>query len=277
MNRKCRKVRTIPMSPMNHRVVAYAGEAGAFAHRAALVFDPEAVLVGEPTPAEAVRRLLAGEAEAVVLPVENRWAGPVSGTAELLARHSLAVTRDLWLPVQHVLAAPAGSHLEGLRRVLSHVQALTQCAPYLRARGLLAESRATTSAAAREVAETGRPDTAALCSRHAAERWGLVVLADNIMAVHDNRTRFWRLARTGSPSGPYFTALAAATLPGQVRRVADLVWQAGGRLSRVRRLADSRLLIEGRADRSWDLPRDLARDLAWQCRGRYPRLTSPSS
>jgi len=265
------------MSAINPIAVAYAGEAGAFAHRAALVFDPEAELVGEATPAQAVRRLLEGEADAAVVPVENRWAGAVAGTAELLAGHPLAVTGDLWLPVRHVLAAPAGSRLESLRRVLSHVQALSQCAPYLRQRGLAAEPRTTTSAAAREVAEAGRRDTAAVCSRHAAERWGLVVLADDIMAATDNRTRFWRLARSGSPAGPYFTALAAATAPGQLHRVADRIAQGGGRLTRVRSLADGRFLVEGRADQAPHLPGDLARAIGWQCRGYYPRWAAPPS
>lgn len=232
--------------------VAYLGHPGAYAHRAACCLLPGAEARGEPTPAAAVAAVLAGGAAAAVLPVENRYGGPVAGAAELLADHGLCVGADVWLPIRHVLAAFPGTSWHSVRHVLSHPQALAQCAPYLAAHGMRAEARDSTSDAAREVAARRRPDLAALCSPDAAQLYGLEVVAHRVTAIADNRTRFWLLRHEPAPAHPAPSRFTAVVGPvqsaGSVHALLAEMRQAGMTVTRILPLAAGRLLIDGAGD-----------------------------
>jgi len=96
-----------------------------------------------------------------------------------------------------------GATLETLRRVISHPVALAQCGDYL---GALTDVDVMavydTAGAAREVAETGTVDLAAVASANAAERYGLTALASDIQDRDDNQTRFFALRRPTGTEGP---------------------------------------------------------------------------
>jgi len=86
--------------------------------------------------------------------------------------------------------------------VLSHPQALGQCAGFLRTRlpGAAVRAAASTAEAVRTVAAGGRP-WAALGPRSAAERYGGTVLEANVEDVAGNATRFAWLARADALDG----------------------------------------------------------------------------
>ncbi len=100
----------------------------------------------------------------------------------------------------HLLARP-GTALADIRVVSSYPHALAQCQKYL-ARALPeAEQRAanSTADAARVLGESGDPGEAAIAPRLAAERYGLVIVADDVEDHPDNQTRFVLVARTQVP------------------------------------------------------------------------------
>lgn len=180
--------------------VAYQGEPGAYGEEAArrhfAAATVEAEPVGYATFADTFAAFRAGECTYALLPVENSYAGSVHEVYDLLLETPDAVVvGEAILPVHHCLLAPAGLDLASVRRVRSHPQALAQCMPFLRAHGIEPVAFADTAGAARAVAEERPPYTGAVAGRGAAVRYGLTVLAENIEAAHDNRTRFLLLGR----------------------------------------------------------------------------------
>jgi len=79
--------------------------------------------------------------------------------------------------------------------VRSHPQALAQCERYLIANGLNIEAGADTAGSAREIAAQKRLGVAAICSKLAAKRYGLEILATGIEDNKFNFTRFFILGK----------------------------------------------------------------------------------
>ncbi len=180
--------------------VAYLGPPGTFSEEAVTRCDLAAG--DEPLPCAsfpaAWDAVLAGEAEAALLPVENSIEGAIGTTLDLLVhRPGLLIRREVLLPVQQHLLAAAGTTLAQVTRVLSHPQPLGQCARFLRERlpaaGL--EPTISTADAAIQVSR-GLPGAAAIGARAAATRYGLTIIAEGIQDSDENTTRFLLVART---------------------------------------------------------------------------------
>ena len=95
-----------------------------------------------------------------------------------------------------------GTGLADIRAVSSYPHALAQCQKYL-ARALPgAEQRAanSTADAARVLGESGAAGEAAIAPRLAAERYGLVIVAEDVEDHPENQTRFVLVARTRVPA-----------------------------------------------------------------------------
>ena len=178
--------------------VAFQGAPGAFGEEAVLRWRADAASLPCATFAAALDAVVHGEADAALLPVENRIAGPVAeARAALGARATvLRVVGEVTQPIALCLLALPGATTATLRVVRSHPVALAQCGDFLRAhRDLVAEPWWDTAGAARDVARAGDATLGALASRLAAERWGLAVLAAGVQDVADNWTRFAVVAR----------------------------------------------------------------------------------
>ena len=185
--------------------VAFQGAPGAFGEAAALRWRADARPRPCPTFEAALDAVARGDADAAVLPLENRIAGPVAAArAALDARGAaLRVEGEVTLPVALCLLALPGAAEGALRVVRSHPVALAQCGAFLAARPALApQPWWDTAGAARDVARAGDPAAAALASRLAAERWGLAVLAPDVQDLPDNWTRFAVVARRSPPDRP---------------------------------------------------------------------------
>lgn len=131
-----------------------------------------------------------------VLPIENSTAGSVNAVYDLMMRHRFYIVRSVRLKVDHCLLAPPGVKLSDVREVVSHEQALNQCAGYLRRLGdVKATVYENTAAAAKYAAQSGRKDVAALSSRNCAALYGLNVLEESVQDQGGNFTRFICIAR----------------------------------------------------------------------------------
>jgi chorismate mutase/prephenate dehydratase len=131
-----------------------------------------------------------------VLPIENSTAGSVNAVYDLMMRHRFYIVRSVRLKVDHCLLAPAGVKLSDVREVVSHEQALNQCAGYLKRLGDVKQTvYENTAAAAKYAAQSGRRDVAALSSRSCAALYGLNILGESVQDQGGNFTRFICISR----------------------------------------------------------------------------------
>jgi len=182
--------------------VAYSGVEGAFAHIAARRIFPEGRMIACSDFQSAYEAVERGECEVCVLPVENSYAGEVGQVTDLMFNGGLHVTGMYAMPVTHNLLGLPGATLSGIRRVISHPQALSQCAGAIRRLGLESVQASNTARAAQLVVQNGDPETAAIASLETASLYGLQVLAQGINESGLNSTRFAVFSRAENKPAP---------------------------------------------------------------------------
>lgn len=170
--------------------IAYQGEPGANSHLAAREMFPNLEAVAYPTFEDALVAVKYGEARYAMIPIENSVAGRVADIHHLLPHSDLFIVAEHFLRVRHQLMAKKGATLKGIKRVMSHTQALGQCRNTLRKLGIVPVPEADTAGSARMVAESNDFETAAIASRLAAEIYGLDVLKSDMEDETHNTTRF---------------------------------------------------------------------------------------
>lgn len=222
---------------MGNPRIAFQGERGAYSEEATkTLFGPDVEAVPCPNFRAVFERVASAQVDGGVVPVENCLAGPVAENVDLLLEFSLPITGELSLRIRHCLVGPEGTTLEGLERVLSHPQALAQCAGFLRQHRLTPVPEGDTAGAARRVAEQKPPRTAAIASRTAANLYGLTILRENIEDAPDNRTRFVALSAVPTIKGPHRKTALALTVentPGSLHTVLGVFAKHGLNLIRL--------------------------------------------
>jgi prephenate dehydratase len=196
--------------------VGYLGPPGTVSHAALLAADPDAEGVALDTLRDVVLAVQERELPRALAPVENALEGGVDPVLDALALDApdVVLVGELVHPVSYCLAGALALAPGELTTVLSHPQATGQCARWLAANAprAIVMPAASTADAVREVA-TGPPGPrAAIGTRVAAERYGALVLADEIEDDPGNATRFAWLAHAADagpspPDGPAKTAL----------------------------------------------------------------------
>lgn len=109
---------------------------------------------------------------------------------DLMFQGSLYVNGVYGLPVVQNLLGLPGSKVEDITEVVSHPQALSQCAGYIARHGYAIRQSSNTARAAQEVAAKGDPHVAAIASTDTAKLYGLTVLERSINENAMNTTRF---------------------------------------------------------------------------------------
>jgi len=192
---------------MQHRLldgmrVAYSGVEGAFANIAAERIFPDASAVAYPDFKAAYNAVESGQCDVAVLPVENSFNGDVGKVLDLAFFGSLYVNGVYEVEVIQNLLAVKGTTLDEIRQVISHPQALGQCAAYIEKHGFETIEAVNTAVAAKQVAQSGRHDIAAIGSAEAAEKFGLKKLAAHINESNTNTTRFAVFSRAQKATSP---------------------------------------------------------------------------
>ena len=178
------------MNQRKEQIVAYCGTQGSFSEIAARKLFPDGRLLACPTFKAAYDKALSGEAEYALLPIENSYAGEVAATIDLLYRGSLTV-RDLYeMKIEQNLVGIPGTKAEEVKTVISHPQALAQCAEYIAAHRFAEIVSENTAFAAKTVADKKDKSLAAIASRACAELYGLSVIAADVAESRENTTRF---------------------------------------------------------------------------------------
>ncbi len=170
--------------------VAYSGVDGAFANIAAKKIFPEAILSSYPDFKTAYDSVVNGECNCVVLPIENSYNGDVGQVMDIAFSGSLFINGIYDVSVVQNLLAVNGATVDDIKTVISHPQALGQCAEYIRKHGFEELEAVNTAVAAKRVAELGDRTVAAIASEEAADNFGLSVIETHINASDNNTTRF---------------------------------------------------------------------------------------
>ncbi len=180
--------------------VAYCGVEGAYANIAAKQMFPAARLIACDDFAKAYNGTENGLYDCVVLPLENSFAGEVGPVMDLIFSGELFVNQVTELSVRHCLIARKGTDLKDIKTVISHPQALEQCADFIRKNGFDTQSYFNTAAAAKYISECEDSSIAAIASEETAKIFGLEIISNQINDSGNNTTRFAALSRVASRS-----------------------------------------------------------------------------
>ena len=170
--------------------VAYCGTEGAFAHIAASKIFPTARKVAYTSFKKAYEAVENGDCDCAVLPVENSFAGDVGQVNDLMFSGSLYVNGMYDLPITHDLLGIEGATIKDIKTVVSHPQALSQCATFIKGNGLSEIEYSNTALAAEYVKNKQDKTVAAVASAESAKLFGLEVVARSINDDRSNTTRF---------------------------------------------------------------------------------------
>ena len=218
--------------------VAFQGEPGAFSEEAvARLLGEDAVTLPRATFDAAFAAVAEGEADALVVPIENSLAGSVLRVYDLLLESGLTIAAEATLPIELHLVGCPGATLAGIGSVESHPMALAQCERLFAANREWARmATEDTAGSVRRVVESGDRTRAAIAGAHAAAHYGGMILQENVQDDAGNFTRFLLLTEPENavPTGDKLTlALRLAHLPGALVAALEPFAQRGLNLLKI--------------------------------------------
>ncbi len=225
--------------------IAYLGPQGTFSEEAVEIYRASLdsgrygafttgsahELVQCTSNAEVISTVAGGQADEGVVAIENSIEGPVNVTLDMLAWDvDLHIKGEVLVPIiQNLLVryetaeAGTGAGVRAITKILSHPQAVGQCAAFLNRHfpSIPVQYASSTALAAHMVADS-RESWAAIASTRAAAQCGLTVLLPSIQDKDNNVTRFVALSRDkdGPNTGKCKTSIVFATehVPGSLYR-----------------------------------------------------------
>ena len=177
--------------------VAIQGISGSYHDVAAhSYFERETIeIVGCRSFKEVVKEIREDASVIGVMAIENTIAGSLLQNHELIRQSGCLIIGEYKLRISHSLAALPDTKLSGITEVHSHPIALMQCADFLDTlQGIKIVEKDDTATSAQWIAGNRLKGHAAVCGRHAAESFGLEVLAEGIETNKRNFTRFLVMA-----------------------------------------------------------------------------------
>ncbi|SNS38602.1 prephenate dehydratase [Granulicella rosea] len=225
------------------RRIAIQGELGSNSHMAALampgIAGGQIEIVGCALSAEVFERVIAGDVDAAVLPIENSLHGSVAEHYDLLLDHPIHIGRESLIHIRHNVIAMPGVSLADIRRVLSHPVALSQCRRWLAAHAPRIEAVPfyDTAGSVKHLMAQGLRDTAGVAPALAARQYGAEILVPDIQDHAENYTRFYLLERDTAPVPAHpdkvSIAFSVEHRPGTLMQALEEFRSAGLNLTRI--------------------------------------------
>lgn len=238
---------------MQHRLldgmrVAYSGVEGAFANIVAERVFPDAKCVPCKDFKAAYDAVVDGNCDCALLPVENSFNGDVGNVMDLAFFGPLFVTGVYEAEIVQNLLGVKGASVDTIKQVISHPQALGQCASYIKKHGFSELEAVNTAVAAKQVAEQGRLDIAAIGSEEAAEKFGLCKIETHINDASGNTTRFAvfsRAQKVSSKQDNHFIMLfTVKNVAGSLGRAVSVIGEHGFNLKALKSRPTKELIWE---------------------------------
>jgi prephenate dehydratase len=181
--------------------VAIQGELGSNSHMATLAMlsnYKDLEIVACTVSAQVLAKVVSGEVDAAVLPIENSLHGSVAEHYDLLLELPVQIERESLLRIRHNVIAMPGVKLEGVRRVMSHPVALSQCRKFLAAHPEFEVAPFyDTAGSVKQLMAAGLRDVAGIAPELAAVEYGGEVLVGGVEDHAENYTRFHLVRREG--------------------------------------------------------------------------------
>jgi prephenate dehydratase len=188
--------------------VAFQGESGAYSEEAIFGFLGAVETQPCETFEDVFEAVTSGECDLGLIPIENSLAGSIHQNYDLLLRHELYIVGEYFLRVRHCLISFPDVEKKDINHVISHPQALGQCAGYLRGLGVKTEPVYDTAGSVKMLKVSGEHTTAAIASKRAAEIYEMQILEEGIEDNQENYTRFLAISPTdGEPEGEAKTSI----------------------------------------------------------------------
>lgn len=177
--------------------IAIQGEMGSNSHMATLEMLGNVDIAACNVSAEVMARVLAGEVDGAVLPIENSLHGSVAEHYDLLLELPIRIERESLMHIRHNLIAMPGVKLGEIRRVMSHPVALSQCRRFLASHPEFeAVPFYDTAGSVKHLMNAGLRDVAGMAPELAATQYGAEVLLAGVEDHAENYTRFHLVRRS---------------------------------------------------------------------------------
>ena len=170
--------------------VAFSGVKGAFAELAVKRIFPDATPVAYGDFKAAYKSVECGECEIAVLPIENSYEGDVARVMDLTYFGSLFINGVYDMAVEQHLFGTQDADAKNIKKVISHPQALGQCAEFIEQKGYETEEAVNTAVAAQLVAQKNDSSLGVICSIESGNEYGLKLIDRKINKNSQNTTRF---------------------------------------------------------------------------------------
>ncbi len=222
--------------------IAIQGEMGSNSHMATLEMLGGAEIVPCSVSAEVLAKVVSGEVDGAVLPIENSLHGSVAEHYDLLLELPVRIERESQMHIRHNLIAMPGVRLADIRRVISHPVALSQCRHFLaRHPEFEAMPFYDTAGSVKYLMGNGLRNTAGIAPELAAVEYGAEVLLAGIEDHAENYTRFHLIRRADAAIGDWGAeqankmslAFAVEHRPGTLVAALELLAAAGMDLTKI--------------------------------------------
>lgn len=175
--------------------VAFQGEPGAYSEEAGYGYFDHPDMVPQESFEDVFIAVSNGKCDSGLVPIENSLAGSIHQNYDLLLRNKLYIVGEYYLRVRHNLIGFADTDMKTIKRVISHPQALGQCAGYIRELGIKSDPVYDTAGSVKMLKASGEKTTVAIASKRAAKLYGMQILQESIEDDPENYTRFLEIAK----------------------------------------------------------------------------------
>ena len=180
-----------PLTPHEKvKKIACQGVAGAYSSLVGRELYPNAEITYCASFSDVCALVRDGKVEYGILPVENSWAGSVHEVYDLLINGRFLIAECIDAHIKHNLIGTQDADICDVKRVLSHPQALRQCADIIEQIGAEPTECTNTAVAVQTVGRLADKTVAAIGSAAAAKQYGLKILKPSIATSDNNTTRF---------------------------------------------------------------------------------------
>jgi prephenate dehydratase len=224
--------------------VAIQGEFGSNSHMAAVAMlrqRTDVEIIACTVSAQVLGKVVAGEVDCAVLPIENSLHGSVAEHYDLLLELPVRIEGESLLRIRHNVIAMPGVKLAEVRKVMSHPVALSQCRRFL---GAHPEIEVIpfydTAGSVKHLMEASLREVAGIAPELAAKEYGAEVLVPGVEDHAENYTRFHLLRRDDAPGGVTLAdadkmslAFAIEHRPGTLVAALERLARAGVNLTKI--------------------------------------------
>ncbi len=215
--------------------VSCLGPEGSYSELAAKkFFDGNSEILLARNFSDVVEKLVCGEADTAVIPIENSIRGGVLQNLDLLERCDVFAVEESVLPIDHRLAMKKGVSFSDIKRIYSHEQAIGQCLGFLNR--CLPRAQCIFTASTAESLKKIDSESAGIVGAH-VKAGGIVLSRENIADEKKNYTRFLRLVRgceqPKAHSKMIFLCAVCEHQPGSLLHLLQIFARYGRNLTRI--------------------------------------------